>query len=108
MFNFQPPATEDEIHAAELQSVRKEVGTTRPSKDNEAPFSEAVAAIMAVTRELVRERLSTRAAPRPRETLAAHAKEHGRKRELRIVSGAVGGGGRGEHGGGVRRGAAGT
>ena len=95
LFNFQPPATEDEINAAALQYVRKVAGTTRPSKDNEAAFGEAVAAIAAVTRQLVRERLRTKAAPRTREELAAQAKERGRKRELRIVSrvAGVGGGG---------------
>ncbi len=97
LFNFQPPATEDEINAAALQYVRKVAGTTRPSKDNEAAFGEAVAAIATVTRELVRERLSTRAAPRTREDVAAQAKERGRKRELRIVSrvAGVGSGGSG-------------
>ncbi len=85
LFNFAPPATEDEINAAALQYVRKVAGTTRPSKDNEAAFADAVAAIAAVTRELVRERLSTKAPPRTREELAAQAKDRGRKRELRIV-----------------------
>ena len=85
LFNFAPPATDDEIAAAALQYVRKVAGTTKPSRENEAAFAAAVAQITAVTRELVRERLSTRAPPRTREEEAIRAKERGRQRELRVV-----------------------
>ncbi len=53
LFNFDPPATEDEIRDAALQFVRKLSGTTRPSKRNEAAFDHAVEAIAAVARELL-------------------------------------------------------
>lgn len=85
LFNFQPPATEDEIVAAATQYVRKVSGTTRPSRENQAAFDDAIAQIAAVTRLLVQERLTTKAAPRTREELALRAKERGRQRELRVV-----------------------
>ncbi len=85
LFNVQPPATDDEIEAAALQYVRKVSGSTRPSRENEAAFTDAVAQIAAITRVLVRERLTTRATPRTREEEAARAKERGRARELRVV-----------------------
>ena len=85
LFNFAPPATEIEIEAAAIQYVRKVSGTTKPSRENQAAFDEAVAKIAAITRELVHERLTTRAPPRTREELAAQAKERGRKRELQFM-----------------------
>lgn len=83
LFNFAPPATEDEIKAAALQYVRKVSGATKPSKENEAAFAEAVEQIAAITRVLVRDRLVTRAPPRTRDVEAARAKLRGQKREAR-------------------------
>lgn len=80
LFNFAPPATEAEIQAAALQYVRKVSGTTRPSRENEAAFQEAVAQITAITQKLVRERLVTRAPPRTREEEEAKAKIRGLRR----------------------------
>jgi hypothetical protein len=86
LFNFEPPATDDEIDAAALQYVRKVSGATKPSKANEEAFQQAVDEIAAITRRLVRQGLVTTAPPRSRDDEAAKAKERGRKREeaLRI------------------------
>lgn len=84
LFNFAPPATEAEIQAAALQYVRKVAGTTKPSRENEAAFEEAVARIAAITGELVRQRLVTRAPPRTREEEATKAKIRGMRRVARI------------------------
>lgn len=73
LYNFEPPATEDEIHASALQFVRKLSGFTRPSKANEAVFDRAVARIAATARELI-DGLETNAPPRDRETEAAKAR----------------------------------
>jgi hypothetical protein len=83
LFNFEPPATEDEIRAAALQYVRKVSGSTRPSAANQAAFDQAVEEIAAITRRLVRAELVTIALPRNRETEAEKAKARGRKREER-------------------------
>lgn len=90
LFNFAPPATDEEIAAAALQYVRKVSGTSRPSKENEAAFAAAVEQVAAITRGLVRDGLTTRATPRTREELALQARERGRQRELRIVKKALG------------------
>ncbi len=74
LFNFQPPATEEEIQAASLQFVRKVSGFTKPSKANEAAFDEAVEHVAAVARTLI-EGLVTNAPPRDREVEAARARE---------------------------------
>ena len=66
LYNFQPPTTEDEVHAAAVQYVRKVSGMTKPSKANEATFERAVEAITAVTQELLDD-LVTQAPPRDRE-----------------------------------------
>ncbi len=79
LFNFDPPATEADVHACALQYVRKVTGYTRPSKANEAAFDEAVAAIAAVTRELLEE-LVTAAPPRSRELQIARARERAARR----------------------------
>ena len=79
LFNFDPPATEDEIHAAAVQYVRKVSGTTHPSKANEAVFDRAVVDVTRATRELVRQ-LSTTSPPRDRIIEAARARERARKR----------------------------
>ncbi len=79
LFNFDPPATDADVHASALQYVRKVTGYTRPSKANEAVFEEAVAAIAAITRELLDE-LVTDAAPRSRELQIARARERAARR----------------------------
>jgi hypothetical protein len=73
LFNFQPPATDDEIHAASLQFVRKLSGFTAPSKSNEAVFNESVEKISRIARVLV-DSLETASSPRNREVEAAKAK----------------------------------
>ena len=79
LHNFEPPATEDEIHASALQYVRKLSGTTKPSKANEAAFERAVEEIAASTRTLLAS-LVTTAAPRDRELEAERARERSRRR----------------------------
>jgi hypothetical protein len=71
--NFEPPSTPAEIEAAALQYVRKISGATRPSAANAAAFDRAVAAIAAISAELL-EDLVTSAPPRNREVEAARAK----------------------------------
>jgi hypothetical protein len=73
LFNFDPPATDHEIHDAALQFVRKLSGSTRPSKRNEAAFNRAVEAIAAVAHELLYA-LETTQHPRNREEEAAKAR----------------------------------
>jgi hypothetical protein len=79
LFNFAPPATDDEIRAAALQYVRKVSGTTRPSQSNEAVFARAVEDIARITRVLV-DQLTTSAAPRDRDTETAKARERSQRR----------------------------
>ncbi len=79
LFNFDPPATDEEIRAASIQFVRKLSGFTRPSKANEAAFAEAVDDVAAVARRLI-DALVTNAAPRDREDWAARAKERAAER----------------------------
>ena len=73
LFNFEPPATDEEIHSAALQFVRKLSGFNAPSKANEAAFHQAVEEVSASARRLM-ESLVTAADPRDRETEAARAK----------------------------------
>lgn len=73
LFNFDPPATDDEIHDAALQFVRKLSGTNKPSKRNEAAFERAVGSIAACARELI-DSLETSQPPRDREEVAAKAR----------------------------------
>lgn len=73
LFNFEPPATTDEVRAASLQFVRKLSGFTRPSKANEGAFELAVDRVAAVAEELLAT-LVTTAEPRDREIEAARAK----------------------------------
>ena len=79
LFNFEPPATEDELHASALQYVRKLSGFTKPSKANEAAFDKAVAEATAVARELVSS-LVTQAPPRNRDIEAAKARARAAER----------------------------
>lgn len=73
LFNFDPPATEEEIQAASLQFVRKLSGYNAPSKANEAAFDAAVEEVAAAARRLLGS-LETSAAPRDREVEAAKAR----------------------------------
>lgn len=77
--NFEPPATDDEIHASALQFVRKLSGSTHPSRANEAAFNTAVEEVTVVARRLI-DSLTTSAAPRNREEEARKAKERSAKR----------------------------
>jgi hypothetical protein len=79
LFNFDPPATDEEIRAASLQFVRKLSGFNKPSKANEAAFDEAVSEVAAVARRLLFS-LSTTASPRYREVEAEKARERARIR----------------------------
>ena len=79
LFNFEPPATEDEVRAASLQFVRKLSGMNKPSKANEAVFARAVDEVSDVARRLLDE-LVTTAAPRDREVEAQKARERAAKR----------------------------
>ena len=79
LFNFEPPATDDEIHDASLQFVRKLSGFTKPSKANEAAFDKAVEDIAAVARILI-DSLVTNAEPKDREIEAEKAKARSAER----------------------------
>ena len=79
LFNFEPPATEDEIRASALQFVRKLSGTARPSQANEAVFNQAVDDVTEAARRLVLS-LTTTAPPKNREEEARKAKERARER----------------------------
>lgn len=85
LYNFEPPATDEEIRASALQYVRKVSGFTRPSKANEAAFDRAVLEVSRVTRELV-DALETKAAPRDREVEAARARARGLARRAAVES----------------------
>ncbi len=79
LFNFDPPATDEEIKAASLQFVRKLSGFTRPSKANEDAFNEAIEEVSAVARRLI-DSLVTSAEPRNREEVAARLKARSAER----------------------------
>lgn len=74
LFNFDPPATTDEVQASSLQFVRKLSGFNKPSKANEEAFELAVERVAAATQEMLNT-LVTNAPPRDREVEAALAKE---------------------------------
>ncbi len=73
LFNFDPPVTDDEVHAASLQFVRKITGFNKPSKSNEAMFQVAIDEIAGISTRLLRS-LETAATPKNREEEAAKAK----------------------------------
>ena len=73
LFNFEPPASEQEVRDAALQFVRKLSGFNRPSKANEAAFDQAVEDVAAVARRLI-DSLTTTADPRNRDVEAQRAK----------------------------------
>ncbi len=79
LFNFDPPATDEEIQASALQFVRKLSGFTEPSQANEAVFHQAVEEVSEVARRLV-DSLVTNAPPRDREVEAAKARARAAKR----------------------------
>ena len=79
LFNFEPPATEEEVRASALQFVRKLSGFTRPSQANAAAFLQAVDDITHTTMHLL-DTLETRAPPRDREEEARKAKLRAAKR----------------------------
>jgi len=73
LYNFKPPATDEEIHASSLQFVRKLSGFNRPSKANEEAFNRAVAEVAHAARHLINS-LVTTAPPRDREVEAEKAR----------------------------------
>ena len=79
LFNFEPPATEEEIRAASIQFVRKVSGFNKPSKANEAAFLAAVDQIAAATSTLFSS-LETNATPKDRTEEAAKARAHSAQR----------------------------
>jgi hypothetical protein len=79
LYNFDPPATADEIDAAALQYVRKISGFTRPSRANQEAFDRAVHDVAAISARLLAE-LRTTAPPRDREVAAARARAAAAKR----------------------------
>ena len=79
LFNFEPPATEEEIRASALQFVRKLSGFTHPSKTNEAAFNQAVEEVSDAARRLLAS-LHTASPARDREIEAAKARERARQR----------------------------
>jgi len=82
LFNFDPPATDEEIKAASIQFVRKLSGFTKPSHTNEAAFQQAVDEVADVARRLI-DSLVTSAPPRDREVVAARARERAAERFAR-------------------------
>ncbi|HTK29226.1 MAG TPA: DUF2277 domain-containing protein [Vicinamibacterales bacterium] len=79
LFNFDPPATDEEVRAASLQFVRKLSGFNAPSRANEAAFNRAVADVSKVARHLI-DSLTTGAPARDREEVAAAARERAKHR----------------------------
>jgi hypothetical protein len=79
LFNFDPPATDEEIEAASLQFVRKLSGFTKPSQVNEEAFNQAVKETSVVAKKLLTS-LVTNAEPHDREVEAARAHERAIKR----------------------------
>ena len=79
LFNFEPPATEEEIRASALQFVRKLSGFTAPSKSNEAAFNQAVDDVSEVARRLLAS-LATASPPRNRDVEAMKAKARAQAR----------------------------
>jgi hypothetical protein len=80
LYNFDPPATEDEVRAAALQYVRKVSGFTKPSRANAEAFDRAVDAVAAASSRLLAE-LVTAAGPKDREVEAAKARARRAQRQ---------------------------
>lgn len=83
LHNFEPEATNEEVHAAALQYVRKVSGSTKPSKANEDAFNRAVAEIAHITGHLLQD-LVTTAPPKNREVEAAKARARASERYARV------------------------
>jgi hypothetical protein len=79
LFNFEPPATDEEVRSAAEQFVRKLSGFTRPSKVNEEAFAEAIDEVASIARRLI-DSLETAAPPRDREEEAAKARARAAER----------------------------
>ena len=79
LFNFDPPVTPDEVHAASLQFVRKISGFTKPSKANEEAFEQAIQEIAKISTKLMQS-LETNAPPKNREEEAAKARARSAER----------------------------
>jgi hypothetical protein len=79
LFNFEPPATDEEVRAASLQFVRKLSGFNKPSKANERAFNRAIDDVAAVARKLI-DSLETTAEPRDREVEAERARARAAER----------------------------
>ena len=79
LYNYEPPATEEEVRGAALQYVRKISGFTKPSRANEEAFARAVDEVAAASKRLL-DQLVTSAAPRDREVEAERARARGAKR----------------------------
>jgi hypothetical protein len=84
LYNFEPPTTKDEVHAAAVQYVRKVSGMQKPSRTNEAAFELAVERIAGVTQELLDE-LVTSAPPRDRELEAERRRARAVERFGRVA-----------------------
>ncbi len=82
LFNFDPPATEDEIRASALQFVRKLSGFTKPSRQNEEAFNLAIEDVTQIAKRLL-STLETNASPKSREEEAAKARARNAKRFAR-------------------------
>ena len=80
LYNFEPPATEEEVRAAALQYVRKVAGFTKPSRANAEAFERAVDAVAAATSQLLDE-LVTSASPKDRELQAARKRARWAERQ---------------------------
>ncbi len=79
LYNFEPPATDDEVRASAVQYVRKISGFNKPSRANAEAFEHAIDAVAAVSRELL-DRLETNAPPKDREVEAAKARARSAER----------------------------
>ena len=79
LFNFDPPATDEEIRAASLQFVRKLSGFNSPSKANQAAFDQAIVDVSKIARRLI-DSLETTSEPRNREEVAARARARAAER----------------------------
>lgn len=82
--NFEPPATDDEVHAAAVQYVRKIGGSTHPSAANEAAYATAIEAITAASRELI-DSLVTNAPAKNREAEAEKARARAQQRYATVT-----------------------
>jgi hypothetical protein len=82
LFNFDPPATDEEIRAASLQFVRKLSGFNAPSKANQSAFNEAIDDVAAIARRLI-DSLTTTATPKSRDEVAAAARARSAERFAR-------------------------